>query len=386
MRRAFLLGVFALGVLASCDGASGAIVLKNVSYDPTRELYTAINEAFSAQYRARTGRAVEILQSHGGSGKQARAVLDGLDADVVTFGCGQDIDVLAERGALLPASWAGRLPHRSVPFTSTIVFLVRRGNPKRIRRWEDLVRPGVEVITPNPKTSGGARWVYLAAWGHALRAAGGDEAQARAFVEALYGHVPVLDSGARGATTTFARNGIGDVLLAWENEALLFSRRRATRDDFELVVPTDSILAEPPVAVVDRMVGLRRLGVRGRSLWLEGRRWVPRGVTISPTGFDPTSLRSLSAAAVIDDPTDAICAAADQAGVAIIARVADADGASLDAAWARGRIAAWALHPSVVLAVLPRTISPKETAAIVDRYAAEYAEALRKPAFGCGPS
>ena len=251
VRRAFLLGVFALGVLASCDGASGAIVLKNVSYDPTRELYTAINEAFSAQYRARTGRAVEILQSHGGSGKQARAVLDGLDADVVTFGCGQDIDVLAERGALLPASWAGRLPHRSVPFTSTIVFLVRRGNPKRIRRWEDLVRPGVEVITPNPKTSGGARWVYLAAWGHALRAAGGDEAQARAFVEALYGHVPVLDSGARGATTTFARNGIGDVLLAWENEALLFSRRRATRDDFELVVPTDSILAEPPVAVVD---------------------------------------------------------------------------------------------------------------------------------------
>ena len=254
-RVGFLAPLLALGVLlgglAGCDSSAGAIVLKNVSYDPTRELYTEINDAFSAQYRARTGRAVEILQSHGGSGKQARAVLDGLDADVVTFGCAADIDVLAQRGRLLPADWSARLPHRSVPFTSTIVFLVRRGNPKRIRRWEDLARPGVAVIAPNPKTSGGARWVYLAAWGHALRASGGDEAKARAFVTALYRNVPVLDSGARGATTTFARNRIGDVLLAWENEALLFTRRRATRDDFELIVPTDSILAEPPVAVVD---------------------------------------------------------------------------------------------------------------------------------------
>jgi len=253
-RRTAFAAALALAVLcglASCDGSGSAIILKNVSYDPTRELYTEINDAFSAQYRARTGRTVEILQSHGGSGKQARAVLDGLDADVVTFGCAADIDVLAKRGRLLPADWAGRLPHASVPFTSTIVFLVRRGNPKGIRRWEDLARPGVAVIAPNPKTSGGARWVYLAAWGHALRASGGDEAKARAFVTALYRNVPVLDSGARGATTTFARNGIGDVLLAWENEALLFTRRRATRDDFELIVPNDSILAEPPVAVVD---------------------------------------------------------------------------------------------------------------------------------------
>jgi sulfate transport system substrate-binding protein len=252
--RVGLVAALALGVLlglASCDGGDGAVILKNVSYDATRELYTSVNEAFAAQFHARTGRTVEILQSHGGSGKQARAVLDGLDADVVTFGCAADVDVLAQRGRLLPANWSERLPHGGVPFTSTIVFLVRRGNPKGIRRWEDLVRPGVEVIAPNPKTSGGARWIYLAAWGHALRASGGDEAQARAFIAALYRHVPVLDSGARGSATTFARNGIGDVLLAWENEALLFSRRRATRDDFELVVPADSILAEPPVAVVD---------------------------------------------------------------------------------------------------------------------------------------
>ena len=246
-----LAGALWLGALLSCDGASGAIVLKNVSYDPTRELYTEVNAAFSEHYHAQTGHTVEILQSHGGSGKQARAVLDGLDADIVTLGCAQDIDVLAERGQLLPARWAERLPHRSVPFTSTIVFLVRRGNPKRIHRWSDLVRPGVEVIAPNPKTSGGARWVYLAAWGHALRSSHGDEAHARAFVADLYRHVPVLDSGARGSTTTFARNGIGDVLLAWENEALLSSRRRGTRADFEMVVPEDSILAEPPVAVVD---------------------------------------------------------------------------------------------------------------------------------------
>jgi sulfate transport system substrate-binding protein len=240
-----------LGALGACERSSSALVLKNVSYDPTRELYTDVNAAFAERYRAQTGRTVEVLQSHGGSGKQARAVLDGLEADVVTLGCAQDIDVLAERGRLLPSGWAARLPHRSVPFTSTIVFLVRRGNPKQIRGWSDLVRPGVEVIAPNPKTSGGARWVYLAAWGHALRASQGDETRARAFVTELYQHVPVLDSGARGAATTFTRNGLGDVLLAWENEALLFSRDLGARGDFELVLPEDSILAEPPVAVVD---------------------------------------------------------------------------------------------------------------------------------------
>jgi sulfate transport system substrate-binding protein len=221
-----------------------------VSYDPTRELYADFNAAFSRHREAAGAPKVEVRQSHGGSGKQARAVLDGLEADVVTLALAHDVDVLARAG-LLQAGWQDSLPHRSAPYTSTIVFVVRKGNPKRIRGWEDLVRKGVAVIAPNPKTSGGARWGYLAAWGAALRRSGGDERKARQYVAALYANVPVLDTGARGASTTFAERGVGDVLLAWENEAFLLADEIG-KDRFDTVVPKVSILAEPPVAVVDR--------------------------------------------------------------------------------------------------------------------------------------
>ncbi|BDG01187.1 sulfate ABC transporter substrate-binding protein [Anaeromyxobacter oryzae] len=228
------------------------VQLLNVSYDPTRELYEAVNAAFGKQWLARTGQKVTVKQSHGGSGKQARAVVDGLEADVVTLALAYDVDAVARAG-LLPADWQKRLPQNASPYTSTIVFLVRKGNPKGLRDWDDLVKPGVSVITPNPKTSGGARWNYLAAWAHALRKSGGSEASAREFVKALYRNVPVLDSGARGSTTTFVERGIGDVLLAWENEAFL-AVEQLGKGQFEIVVPRTSILAEPPVAVVDRNV------------------------------------------------------------------------------------------------------------------------------------
>ncbi len=227
----------------------GTTTLLNVSYDPTRELYHEINAAFAAEWKARTGRDLRVYQSHGGSGKQARAVLDGLQADVVTLALSPDIDVLAAAG-LTGRDWASRLPHRSTPFVSTIVFLVRHGNPRGIRDWNDLVRPDVAVITPNPKTSGGARWNYLAAWVYGLRRGGGQDA-ARDFVARLYRRVPVLDGGARAATSTFVQRGIGDVLLSWESEAFLAARRFGA-GRFEVVVPSVSILAEPPVAVVDR--------------------------------------------------------------------------------------------------------------------------------------
>ncbi len=225
----------------------------NVSYDPTRELYQAINTAFAETWRQRTGQSLSMLQSHGGSGKQARTIMDGLEADVATLALALDIDALAERGKLLPKDWQARLPYRSTPYTSTIVFLVRQGNPKGIHDWSDLIRPGVAVITPNPKTSGGARWNYLAAWGWALRHHGNDEGKAREFIAKLYGNVPVLDTGARGATTTFVQRGIGDVLLAWESEAFL-SVREIGKDRVQVVVPSESILAEPPVAIVDKYV------------------------------------------------------------------------------------------------------------------------------------
>ncbi|MBV8740854.1 MAG: sulfate ABC transporter substrate-binding protein [Sinobacteraceae bacterium] len=236
--------------------AGGAVTLLNVSYDPTRELYSQYNAAFDKYWQGKTGQHVRINQSHGGSAKQARSVIDGLAADVVTLGLAADIDAIATNGKLLPINWASRLPDNSSPYTSTIVFLVRKGNPKGIRDWSDLVRPGVAVITPNPKTSGGARWNYLAAWAWALKQPGGSEETAREFVRKLYKNVPVLDTGARGATTTFAQRGIGDVLVAWENEALLAVRELGA-DKLQLVVPTISILAEPPVAVVDEVV-LRR--------------------------------------------------------------------------------------------------------------------------------
>lgn len=231
--------------------AAEKVELLNVSYDPTRELYEDVNAAFTKQWKEKTGQDVTIKQSHGGSGKQARAVIDGLQADVVTLALAYDIDSIAEKGGLLSPKWQEKLPHNSSPYTSTIVFLVKKGNPKKIKDWDDLVKPGISVITPNPKTSGGARWNYLAAWGYALKHNNNDENAAREFVSKLFKNVPVLDTGARGSTTTFVQRGIGDVLLAWENEAFL-AINELGKDKFDIVVPSLSILAEPPVAVVEK--------------------------------------------------------------------------------------------------------------------------------------
>ena len=232
------------------------ITLLNVSYDPTRELYQEYNAAFARYWKGKTGDNVTVNQSHGGSGKQARAVIDGLQADVVTLALAYDIDVIAEKAKLLPKDWQTRLSHNSSPYTSTIVFLVRKGNPKGIKDWDDLTKPGMSVITPNPKTSGGARWNYLAAWGYVLKKEGGDEAKARDFIAKLYKNVPVLDTGARGSTITFVERGIGDVFISWENEAFL-AVNQLGKGQFEIVVPSVSILAEPPVAVVDKVASKR---------------------------------------------------------------------------------------------------------------------------------
>jgi sulfate/thiosulfate-binding protein len=243
-------------VLALAGAAQAAdVTLLNVSYDPTRELYADINTAFAAKYKAQTGKTIEIKQSHGGSGKQARSVIDGLAADVVTLALAYDIDEIAERG-ILAKDWQTKLPHNASPYTSTIVLLVRKANPKGIKDWDDLARPGLKVITPNPKTSGGARWNYLAAWGYALKTYGSEE-RARYFVKSIYKNVPVLDTGARGSTVTFVERNVGDVLIAWENEAFL-ALNEFGKDKFEIVVPSISILAEPPVAVVDKVVDRKR--------------------------------------------------------------------------------------------------------------------------------
>ena len=259
--KIFFLGLSALiTVLALINplsaNAADEKTLLNVSYDPTRELYQQYNAAFAKYWQAKTGENVTIKQSHGGSGKQARSVIDGLQADVVTLALASDVDAIHDKAKLLPADWQKRLPHNSSPYTSTIVFLVRKGNPKHVKDWDDLVKPGIAVITPNPKTSGGARWNYLAAWAYALKKTG-DEAQAKEFVKKLYRNVPVLDSGARGSTTTFVERGIGDVLLAWENEAFL-ALRELGPDKFEIVAPSLSILAEPTVAVVDKVADKRK--------------------------------------------------------------------------------------------------------------------------------
>lgn len=249
------------GVLVTLFGAAlplthaAEVSLLNVSYDPTRELYQDINQAFAKQWKAKTGDTVTIKQSHGGSGKQGRSVIDGLNADVVTLALAYDIDAIAERG-LIAKDWQKRLPHNSTPYSSTIVFLVRKGNPKGIKDWNDLVKPGVSVITPNPKTSGGARWNHMAAWGYALKQPGGSEASAKQFLGKLYKNVPVLDSGARGSTVTFVERGIGDVLIAWENEAYLAIKELGP-DKVDIVMPSLSILAEPPVALVDKVAGKR---------------------------------------------------------------------------------------------------------------------------------
>jgi sulfate/thiosulfate transport system substrate-binding protein len=250
-RRLFAAAAFALatGMVASAAN----VTLLNVSYDPTRELYKDINTAFAAQWKAKTGDNVTVNQSHAGSGAQARAVIDGLDADVVTLALAYDIDAISQKAKLLPPTWQKRLAENSTPYTSTYVFLVRKGNPWKIRDWSDLVKPGIQVITPNPKTSGGARWAYLAAWAYALKQPGGNPEKAKEFVRQLYKHVPVLDTGARGSTTTFVQRRIGDVLLAWENEAYLALKEYGA-DKFEIVYPKLSILAEPPVAVLDKNV------------------------------------------------------------------------------------------------------------------------------------
>ena len=249
--------ITSLALLVLFAGAAHAadVTLLNVSYDPTRELYAAINKAFSAKFTAETRKTIEIKQSHGGSGRQARSVIDGLQADVVTLALAYDIDEIADRG-MLAKSWQTRLPQNSSPYTSTIVFLVRKGNPNGIKDWDDLAKPGIKVVTPNPKTSGGARWNYLAAWAHALKKSG-SEAKAKDFVKAIYANVPVLDTGARGSTVTFAERGVGDVLLAWENEAFL-SLQEFGKDKLDIVLPSLSILAEPPVAIVDKVVERKR--------------------------------------------------------------------------------------------------------------------------------
>jgi len=248
--RVILATGFAISALAK------DIKLLNVSYDPTRELYGEVNTVFAKRWKEKTGDNVVVQQSHGGSGKQARSIIDGLEADVATLALAYDVDALAEKGKLIPANWQGRLPHNSAPYTSTIVFLVRKGNPKNIRDWGDLVRPGIGIITPNPKTSGGARWNYLAAYGWALKQPGGSEAKAKEYIGKLFKNVPVLDSGARGATTTFVQRGIGDVLLAWENEAIL-AIKELGKGEFEIVAPSLSILAEPPVTLVDKVAKKR---------------------------------------------------------------------------------------------------------------------------------
>jgi sulfate transport system substrate-binding protein len=271
----------ALSFALAATGALAQTSLLNVSYDPTRELYQDFNKAFAANWKAKTGETLTIKASHGGSGKQARSVIDGLEADVVTLALAYDIDALADRG-LLQQDWQKKLPSNASPYTSTIVFLVRKGNPKHISNWPDLARSGVDVITPNPKTSGGARWNYLAAGAFALKQPGGNADSAKAFVKRIYGNTKVLDSGARGATTTFVERGIGDVLIAWENEAYL-AVKELGKDKFEIVTPAISILAEPPVAVVDKVVDKR--GTRKQAQAYLEYLYTPEGQEIAARNY-----------------------------------------------------------------------------------------------------
>ena len=274
----YLFGAFFL--FSQVAALADPISLLNVSYDPTRELYQALNDSFQKAYKAKTGKDVVVQQSHGGSGKQARSVIDGLAADVVTLALAADIDALHTHGNLVPEDWQKRLPNNSSPYTSTINFLVRKGNPKGIKDWDDLVKPGIQVITPNPKTSGGARWNFLAAWGYAVRKYGDDKA--KEFITKLYKNVPVLDSGARGSTTTFAQRGLGDVLIAWENDALL-SLKEFGADKFEIVYPSVSVLAEPPVSIVDKVVD--RKGTREIATAYLEYLYTPEGQEIAAKNF-----------------------------------------------------------------------------------------------------
>ena len=284
-----LLVGFSLGAVPSF--AAEPVTLLNVSYDPTRELYVDYNKAFAKHWKEKTGQDVSVKQSHGGSGKQARSIIDGIDADVATLALAGDIDALVKNGNHLAADWQQKLPLNSAPYTSTIVFLVKKGNPKNLKDWDDLVKPGVQVITPNPKTSGGARWNYLAAWEFAKRKNGGDEAKAKEFVKKLYENVPVLDTGARGSTITFVQRGVGDVLLAWENEAFL-ALKEFGPEKFEIVAPSISILAEPTVAVVDKVVDKK--GTREVAQAYLARRLQRATTTARPTTRSRPSLRSSS--------------------------------------------------------------------------------------------
>jgi sulfate transport system substrate-binding protein len=324
--------VAALLLAVGATAASAQQALLNVSYDPTRELYQEANAAFAAQWRAKTGQALAIQQSHGGSGKQARAVIDGLEADVVTLALAYDVDAIAQAGLMQPG-WQKRLPQNSCPYTSTMVFLVRKGNPKAVKDWGDLARAGVSVITPNPKTSGAARWNYLAAWAWALRRPGGNEATAKQFVAALFRNVPVLDTGARGSTNTFVQRGIGDVLLAWENEAQLAVRELGP-DKFEIVVPSLSILAEPPVAVVDKVVD--RKGTRAAAQAYLEFLYSPEGQAIAARHYyRPRSKEALARAPVAFAPVKLVTVDEAFGGWAKAQAAHFADGASFDQIYSR---------------------------------------------------
>ena len=285
------LGFIAVTLAGSLSATAAEVKLLNVSYDPTRELYQDYSVAFSKYWKAKTGDNVTVQSSHGGSGKQARAIVDGLEADVATLALAYDVDQLNEKAHLIPKDWQKRLPNNSAPYTSTIVFLVRKGNPKHIKDWDDIIKPGVSVITPNPKTSGGARWNYLAAWAYALKHNNNDEAKAREFVGKLYKNVPVLDSGARGSTTTFVERGIGDVLLAWENEAYL-AKKELGPDKVDVVVPSLSILAEPPVTVVDKVVDKHKTRAVAQA-YLEYL-YSPEGQEIAARNFYRPTLESVA--------------------------------------------------------------------------------------------
>jgi sulfate transport system substrate-binding protein len=342
-RAAALLSAATLGalILAGCkpqDSTEAAaahaahVTILNVSYDPTRELYVDYNAAFAKYWRAKSGQKVAINQSHGGSGKQARSVIDGLAADVVTLGLAGDVDAIATQGKLLPLNWQSRLPNNSAPYTSTIVFLVRKGNPKNIHDWPDLLQPGVQVITPNPKTSGGARWNYLAAWGWALQQPGGTDESAKDFVHKLFKNVPVLDTGARGATTTFVQRGIGDVLLAWENEAQLAVKEVGT-DKIELVAPSVSILAEPSVAVVDAVV-LRRGTREVAQAYLEYL-YSPEGQEIIARHYYRPRDAAIAAKYASQYPELKLVTIADFGGWPAVQKAHFAEGAIFDQIYAR---------------------------------------------------
>ena len=286
-----LLTIALLAIVFSAPSYAKDITLLNVSYDPTRELYKEFNVAFAKDWQAKTGDKVTVNQSHGGSGKQARAIIDGLDADVATLALAYDVDQLYEKGKLIPKDWQKRLPHNSSPYTSTIVFLVRKGNPKNIKDWNDLIKPGVAVITPNPKTGGGARWNYLAAWAYALKQNNNDDAKAKEFVGKLFKNVPVLDSGARGSTTTFVERGIGDVLITWENEAFL-AKRELGPDKVDIVVPSLSILAEPTVTLVDKFAD--KHGTRKVAEAYLNYLYTPEGQEIAAKNFYRPTLDSVA--------------------------------------------------------------------------------------------